>query len=350
MALDINNFNYNLPSTHSKISYSEIALAPINLTKSAIKTAKAYFAQDEEGLIEGFGKVSATLDLLISGVSAIFRGILYLGMWLDRELIAGLPVFFKMILLPYAIVGLVLSFFEFVYEAYNLINGVTLRWSLKFSEKEEDLIQNQKAIKKEFFKVSASEKDRILEYLHGQHPGPENAPLREEIYHSLKRKILRNKFHNLERRVSAPAAQDIGRIINSHHTSDLRLLTQIVDVQTKKMLIAHSIGLFSILLSAACYALLLVSFPQVLYVSLALALTSIVFYLIYIVLEKGFVEPHGYTFSFRSCIPERLYKLFSYDTEGPLRSHPWSSKEIQLMDMHVRQSPNYHYKTANGDL
>lgn len=346
MALEINNFNFRTHSNTRSGDYADMALAPITLTQSAIKTAKAYFAQDEEGLIDGVGKVASSLDLMISGTSALFRSFIYLGMWLEHDVIPGLPGVFKAILLPYAIIGLVLSFFELTYEGFNLYRGLSLRLSLKLSDKIDDLYHNQQTLRNEFFEVSPQEKDRIEEYLQQKLPGPQNVKLRNDVYASLEKKILKNKFLNLGRRISPNAADEVAKIIRSNHPEDLRLLTQIVNVQTHKMLITHAIGLFSIILSAMCYAFLLLTFPHVMYVSLALALASIIFYIIYYVLEKGFVNQPGYQFSIQSCIPNWVNKIFNRDKEAPGEYRPLSSRGIQLMDMDVRQSPNYHCKTA----
>ncbi len=270
MALAINNFNSNPPS------FSDRAKAPINAACAAASASRAYFLQDKEALIDETGKLASSLDLLIAGTSAGFRALIYLGVWLEKDLIPGLPSAFKMLLLPYAIVGLFLSFFELSYEIFNLYRGISLRLSLKFSEQAEDLRDNQALLKAHFF--------------------------------SLNPKRAEHKFQNLVRRVSMPAALEIKKLIDSDKIEDLAAITKCVDIQTRKKLLTHTIGLISILLSTIGYAFLLVTFPHIQLVTLFLALASILFYLLYYVLEQGFVNQKGYNFSFQACIPTALLR------------------------------------------
>lgn len=315
MTQAINNFK------HSLQEYKEMALSPVELTEGAVKTAKAYFAHDIEGIVEGVGKVSSALDLLISGTSAIIRSLIYLGMWVEKDVLTGeLPKFFSMIVLPYAVIGLVLSFFELGYEIFNLYCGASMRKALKFSDKEDDLLHNQKWIRNEFFQLNPKEKEQ------------------SRIFPALERKLLHNKFQNLCRRISTPAALQLRQMINSTDLSDLKAMTKMVDLQTRKMLVMRAVGLFSVILSTLCYAFILATFPYVAFVTLGLAMASILFFLLYYALDKGLFNQLGTQFSLKACIP----KLFNPDKAAAAIQNPLSSREIQLMDMRVRTSPNHH--------
>ncbi|HSX04057.1 MAG TPA: hypothetical protein VLG76_04950 [Rhabdochlamydiaceae bacterium] len=321
----------------------DMALAPAQFTLSAAKTARAFFTHDEEGVIDGAGKVASALDLLISGTSAVFRAIIYLGIWLGRDLISGLPQVYKFVLLPYAIIGLVLSFFELAYEVVSLYRGISLRSKLKFSN-DTDVIGNREVIRNEFFEVNEDEKAQINKFLLQRHPGDNNLLVRLQIYSSLEKKILENKFQNLARRISMSAAEEVKQIINSKELEDLRVLTKIVDVQTRKMLQTHTVGLFAIILSAVCYAFLLVASPYVIYISIGIAVVSLILILIYYALEKGYFNRPGYTFSFKACLPDCVKKIFNCDTVAASTHYSLSSREIRLMDTKVHQVANHHYR------
>ncbi len=334
-----NNFNY---SVTQRQDYRSMALAPIELTRSAVKTAQAYFAQDTEGVIDGVAKVTGTLDLLISGASATIRALIYLGMWVEKDVLTGeLPKFFSMILLPYAILGLVLSFFELGYEAINLYWGISLRSELKFSKKTKDLIHNREWIRDEYFKLNMTEKDEIDEYLYRTYPKPEQVELRRTVYAALEKKILQNKFQSLCRRISTPAALELVQMIDSHRVEDFKAITKIVDLQTRKMILMRSIGLFSIILSTLCYAFMIATFPYVAFVTLGLALGSILFYLLYYALDKGYFNQPGTHFSIKACIPDWAKRVFNCGRTVVAAQHPLSLREIQLMDMRIHAAPNH---------
>lgn len=334
--------NKNLHSREREPTYSTIAFAPVELARSAVKTAYAYFSHDQEALIDGMGKVSYSLDLLISGASVFFRGLIFLGVWLEDDVLKALPHFFQMIVLPYAIIGLVVSSFIFVYESIIMLRGYKLRCRLNFSDQEENFKNNQALIRNEFFTLNQNDKARIENYLTEKFSGPEQEDLKDHVRAKLETKILTMKFESLCRRVSEPAAIQISNIINSDDAADLKTLTEILDIQTNKTLITHAFALISVILSMVCYGLLLATFPHVMYVSLALALASVIFFFIYYALEKGFLDRPGYSFSISACIPNWVKRIFSPGIAVREVPHPLSSREIQLLDMPLHATLNHH--------
>lgn len=327
-------------------SCTEVVKVPYTLTCEAVKTARAYLFHDPEASIDGMGKMAGYFDLLVSTSSAAFRGIGYFIIWLKNDLQLGLPKFFSIAMIPFAIIGLVLSFLEIFYEYDNLLRGLKLRWNLNFSKdaSKEDLAANLEMIRKTFLELDQKIVKQIGAYIDEKMP---DMPIdvRRAKFNDIADRAREIQHKNLVRRISPRLALEIKenlvQLQADLHCNEngaierARELLNDLDIQTSKKLLVHTVGLFSLMLSAASYALLLVTFPHVAFVAIGLALASIIFYLIRYLIDNGMFSQKGWHFSMDACIPDWAKKIAnrisSHGKEVSREHHPLPRAAIQLL-------------------
>lgn len=344
MALVIDNSNQPAPIYPC---YKEAAVIPYALTCEAVKTARAFLFRDLEARIDGMGKMAGYFDLFISATSAAFRGIGYFILWLKNDVNVGLPPIFSIMVFPFAIIGLFVSLLEIIYEGYNLVGGIHLRASLNFNKKatREVLIANLETLKKMFFELDKKTNEQIATYIDEKMPC-ESPDVRRRKFDAIAQRSRDIRFEKLARRVSPRLAAEIKENLvqlqaDLHCNANGAIeraqeLLNDIDIQSSKKLLVHAVGLFSLLLSAASYALLLVHFPYVAMVTLGLALGSIIFYIGRYLLDKGMFPQKGWEFSMDACIPEwgkKVAKQISnYGIEALKAPHRAILGAIQWLD------------------
>lgn len=345
MSLAIDTKSHPLKAFSSRCE--EAVKVPYALSCEAVKTARAYLFHDIEGTIDGMGKIAGYFDLFISASSATIRGIGYLIIWLKNDVNVGLPRIFSLFVLPFAIIGLVVSLLEIIYECANLVGGIKLRANLNFSKQasKEELLANLETIRKSFLVLNKETATQIGAYIDEKMPC-ESPDVRRRKFDGIADRAREIQYDNLARRVSPRLAQeikeDLVRLQADLHCNiegaleRAQALLNDIDIQSSKKILVHAVGLFSLLLSAASYALLLVTFPHVAMVSLGLALGSIVLYVGRYLLDKGLFPQKGWEFSMDACIPEWTKKvatkISNYGIEALKAPHRVILEAIQWLD------------------
>lgn len=368
------------PETNSHDYYSDVARAPIDMLSTALKTAKAYLFHDEAGRIEWMGKLVNAMDLSISVTSIALRSVAFIALIAEDTVLSHfLPMLLGLLVAPLAIIGLTLSFFEAVYEIYNLVKIAQLRGRVTFNKttiSEEDLqnptkfdmqVQKQKAnldaIERTFLKLYPHQEEKISNFI-TEKLGITEPSQRRRIFNHLQEKARDIKLQNMERRLSPALAKTIQEALlltrSQLDSKDRKLqlvglskadcLMHDVDTQTRKKLAIHITGLISIAVYVVGYALLLTGLVHIAPILLGLTIAGVLFCVIRYLLDKGTFHQEGWKFSLKDCLPKfianRLYAddktetsekpkdiSISHDTAAEPKSRPLSQEERLWLGM-----------------
>jgi hypothetical protein len=216
------------------------------------------------------------------------------GVWLEKDLFVGkVAQIFSIVVLPYVIARCILMVIALIYQLIHLY------WSWSTPKNPEKLQQK-------FFTTEASAV-----------PAP------------------------LARRISVRAAKTVSNLLQHATTEGKKMVSDIVQLQVKKMTLLRVIGILAVILSILCCCFILATFPHVVLVTLCLSIVNVVLNIVYHVLEKGYVNQPGHTFSVKACIPKWIRNRFNDDKGALAKANPSSAKVIPLKDRPSLNSPNY---------
>lgn len=321
---------FSNPFVQSKsIDFQKVVKIPYNITSDTIKWTKAYLRKDEEAQIEAVSDVATALDISISSTNTLFHVIAYATVFF-RSHMSKLPKFhhpfiIKALTLPIATIGLILCFFEAIYEVYSIYKITKLMIELNREENKnsrQTLLKRLRKLNDKYFSLNSDEVLKITLVLKKQFPNLSTEKLQKK-FDKKAIKYLQIKFAQLARRISPWCATkvllELKCIIKQLEDSDEQVqnegidqatrLIQAINQQSLKKLLIHLLGLIVILITIIGLSFMIAGLSATGILIPLLGVVGAGLALLRYLLEKGLLTQRGWTFSIDSCIPDPIKNL-----------------------------------------
>lgn len=290
---------FEVPEWKTESNLGNILSIPWVIVSNAFAWSRAQAQDDLEGKIISLIQLAgAPLSVLSQLFGVIFR-VYEVSSWLSKTSSASLiSPFFK----PLAYTTLALSGIETIYFSLGL--NRQLSFLSEFNKRKDHKKELVDYLFQEYLGVQENEKIKIAEQLKKSHPHLSEKAIATK-QKKLEETLRQKKMTKLSRRTSSWLTKEISETfaLNPSNITEKKIDEWInhIDLQAKKILIVHTVGLVAIFLLVTGVLLSLLVAPPflaVIFTSLSLFASTANYFF-----EYGYVDSREWNFSFINCLP-----------------------------------------------